>query len=342
MLEVSGGPPTVLEIERAAWWYSVIRALVSVGCPEQLRDGPLAVAELAQRCDAHAPTLRRLLRAVAQTGLVRSLPADRYELTSAGRELATGRTSLALKYNADPEIWGAFGELTETVRTGVAPFVLRNGNVYDYLADKPALSALFDEFMEAGSEPIAASLAALLAEDGEFPGAGTVVDVGGGKGTFTAAILRADPSARGVILDLARTASVAEHYLAGSGVADRCEFVAGDFFAQVPAGADTYLLSHVLHNWNDEWATGILRSIRAAIPAHGRLLIVEQLLPDDDRPHYGKDIDIRMLTFSSGKERTDAEYFALLAEAGFNPGRVAELASGRSLITATPEADLSA
>lgn len=115
-------------------------------------------------------------------------------------------------------------------------------------------------------EPIAASLAALLAEDGEFPGAGTVVDVGGGKGTFTAAIL----------------------------------------------------------------------------PAHGRLLIVEQLLPDDDRPHYGKDIDIRMLTFSSGKERTDAEYFVLLAEAGFNPGRVAELASGRSLITATPEADLSA
>jgi hypothetical protein len=105
---------------------------------------------------------------------------------------------------------------------------------------------------------------------------------------------------------------------------------------------DTYLVTHVLCNWNDERAAGILRTIRAAIPAHGRLLIIEQLLPDDDRPHYGKDIDIRMLTLNTGKERTDAEYFALLDEVGFNPGQVAELASGRSVITATPEADLGA
>src|SRR5882724_5875343 len=130
----------IMAMERAAWRFTALRALVSVGCPEQLRGGPLGVAELAERCGAHALTLRRLLRSAAQTGLVRSVPPDAYELTVAGRALLEGRSALTLRYNADPEIWGGFGELTETVRTGKAPFLLRNGNVYDFLAARPALS----------------------------------------------------------------------------------------------------------------------------------------------------------------------------------------------------------
>jgi hypothetical protein len=331
---VAEGRATIMAMERATWRYTALRALVSVGCPEQLRDGPLGVAKLAERCGADALTLRRLLRSAAQTGLVRSVPPDEYELTAAGAALLEGRSALTLRYNADPEIWGAFGELTETVRIGAAPFMLRHGNVYGYLTDKPALSAVFDQLMEVNLEPLAAS----LAQAGVVSGAGTIVDVGGGKGMFLAAILRANPAMRGILLDLERVIPAARQYLAASGVAERCEFVAGDFFATVPAGAEEYFVAHVIHNWDDERATAILRAIRAVIPAHGRLLILEQPLPDDDRPHLGKDLDIRMLTLHSGRERSYAEYSALLAGAGFSPGEVIPLERDECLITAFPVA----
>lgn len=327
------GRAAIAEMEHAAWRYAALRALVSVGCPEQLRDGSLSVAELASRCGAHAPTMRRLLRSTAVTGLLRSVPPDGYELTEAGQALLQGRQSLSLKYNADPEIWGAFGELTETIRTGTAPFRLRHGTVYGYLSGKPALSAVFDQFMEANLEP----LAARLAQVGDFSAAGTLIDVGGGQGTFLAAILRAHPGVRGILLDLERSIPVARKYLADSGVAARCELVAGDFFEEVPAGGDTYFVSHIIHNWDDEQVLAILRIIRGAIPDHGRLLILEQVLPDDDRPHLGKDVDIRLLTLHSGRERSLAEYSALLAAAGFSAGQVIELHHrDEYLISASP------
>jgi hypothetical protein len=246
--------------------------------------------------------------------------------------LIEGRSALTLRYNAAPETWGGFGELTETVRTGKAPFLRRNGNVYAYLAGKPALSAAFDQLMEANLEPLAAS----LARSGAFSGAGTVVDVGGGKGTFLAAILQANPGMRGILLDLERVMPTAREYLAVNGVGERCELVAGDFFAVMPAGADVYFVAHVVHNWDDERAVALLRKIRAAIPAQGRLLLLEQPLPDDDRPHLGKDLDIRMLTLQYGRERSYAEYSALLGTAGFTPGEVTPLHRDECLITASP------
>ncbi|MGD0554719.1 MAG: methyltransferase [Streptosporangiaceae bacterium] len=326
------GQAIVRQIERDAWRYTVLRALVSVGCPEQLRDGPRTIADLAERCGAHPITLHRMLRAVAQTGLVRSVPPDSYELTMAGRALLEGRAEKTLKYNTDPEIWGAFGELTETVRTGEAPFMLRHGNTYSYLSDKPELAAAFDQLMQANLAPLAAS----LIQSGVFSGTGTVVDVGGGNGTFLAEILLANPGLRGILLDLERVIPAARQYLTGKGLADRCEFVEGDFFTTMPVGGDEYFVAHVLHNWDDERAAAILRKIRAAIPGHGRLFILEQPLPDDDRPHYGKDLDIRMLTLHRGRERSNAEYAALLAGTGFKPGETIALHRDECLLTATP------
>jgi hypothetical protein len=101
-------------------------------------------------------------------------------------------------------------------------------------------------------------------------------------------------------------------------------------------GGDEYFVAHVLHNWDDERAAAILRKIRAAIPGHGRLFILEQPLPDDDRPHYGKDLDIRMLTLHRGRERSNAEYAALLAGTGFKPGETIALHRDECLLTATP------
>lgn len=329
------GQAALMDMERAAWRYAALRALVAIDCPEQLRGGPRSVTELADRCGAHAPTLRRLLRAVAQTGVLRSVPPDDYELTAAGQALLEGRPSLSLRYTVDPEIWGAFGELTETVRTGEAPFTLRHGSLYDYLATKPELSAVFDALMNVNYEPMAAR----LADVGGFAAGETVVDVGGGQGTFLAAILKANPGVRGILLDLGRTIPAARDYLTSTGVADRCEFVAGDFFAEVPAGGDAYLLAHIIHNWNDEGAVRILRRIRTVIPPRGRVLVVDLPLPDDDRPHFGKDLDVRLLTLHGGQERSQAQYAALLADAGFRFTGMSELARGECVLTAAPVTD---
>jgi ubiquinone/menaquinone biosynthesis C-methylase UbiE len=329
---IADGQAIIFELEHAAWRYTAIRALVSVGCPQELRDGPRTVFELADRCGADGPTLARLLRAVAQTGLVRSVPPDSYELTSAGRALLEGRPLLSIRYSVDPEIWGAFGELTETVRTGKAPFVERHGSLYNYLAGHPELSAIFDAFMSVNYW----QLAVKVAEAGGFKAGETVVDVGGGQGTFLAAILQANPDVRGILLDLARTMPAAEEYLPATGVADRCELVAGDFFQAVPLG-DTYLLGHVIHNWDDEQSLRILRVIRDVIPARGRLLIIEMPLPDDDSPHRGKDLDIRLLTLHpGGRERSQAQYRALLARAGFRFAGMTALAREEYLIAASP------
>jgi hypothetical protein len=189
--------------------------------------------------------------------------------------------------------------------------------------------------MEANLEPLAAK----LAQVGDFSGAQTLVDVGGGQGTFLAAILSVNPAMRGILLDLDRSIPLARKYLADSGVGDRCDFVAGDFFKAVPAGGDTYFVAHIVHNWDDEQVLTILRGVRTVIPGHGRLLLLEQVLPDDDRPHFGKDVDIRLLTLHSGRERTLAEYSALLKAAGFSTGEVIELHDrDECLIYASPVA----
>lgn len=313
--------------------YGAIAALVSIGAPEQLVDGPLAVADLASRCGAHAPALERLLRTTASTGLVRTAGPGTYELTDEGQALLDGREARRLRWAANPEMWVTIGELTETVRTGQAPFVKRHGSTYDYLSTRPEASAVFDAMMVGLYDGVAAR----VAEADVFPGDGTVVDVGGGKGTLLAAVLRARPGLRGVLLDLERSVDVAREYLAEQGVAGRAEVMAGDFFAAVPSGAEAYLLAHVIHNWNDDECAGILRSIRAAIPERGRLLVVDMVLPADDRPHWAKDLDIRMLATFEGKERTEAEFTALLAGAGFRPDQVVDLGiDGERVIVASP------
>jgi O-methyltransferase domain len=327
------GSATLHQMHRAVWRFAAIRALVSIGCPQQLRGGPLPVTELARRCGADAPALARLLRTAATTGLLRTASPGTYALTAAGQALLDGTELLRIQWNADPEVWTALGELTETVRSGQAPFAARHGNMYRYLSDRPGVSAAFDALMVANHAAIAARLAGTSA----FPATGTVVDAGGGTGTFLAAVLRARPGLRGILLDLERALPGARQYLDANGVGDRCDMVAGDFFAALPPGADAYLLAHVIHNWDDDAATQILRTVRAAIPRHGTMLLVEALLPGDDRPDFGKDLDVVLLATHNGTGRTQAGYFALLARAGFRPGQVTDLgALGNSLITATP------
>lgn len=330
---IAAGNALLGDMHRAVLRYGAIGALVRIGVPEQLRDGPRDVADLASRCGAHAPALDRLLRATAATGLMRTVAPGTYGLTEEGRALLDSPELRRLRWTATGDPWNAIGELTEVARTGKSPFVERHGSVYDYLANRPAESAMFDALMTGLFDDMAAWVAATDV----FPETGTVVDVGGGRGTFLAAILRARPGLRGALLDLKRSTEEGRAYLAGQGVAERAEVVAGDFFAAVPPGAEVYLLAHVLHNWSDEQAVAILRVIRGAMAEGSRLLVSEIVLPGDDRPHFGKEMDIRMLAMFEGKERTEAEFAELLAAAGFRLDRVVELGvRGECVIVASP------
>ena len=329
----AAGSALLGDMHRAVLRYGAIAALVAVGAPEQLRDGPLAVADLASRCGAHAPTLDRLLRTTASTGLLRTVGPGTYELTEAGQALLDGAELRRIKWHTDPEAWNSIGELTETVRTGRAPFLDRHGSTYNYLSTRPATSAVFDALMVS----LYGGIAARVAEADVFPEAGTVVDIGGGNGTGLAEILRARPGLRGVLLELKRTVDAARQYLTEQGVAERAEVVAGDFFTAVPRGAEVYLISHVIHNWSDDECVDILRVVRSAIPERSRLLVVEKLVPADDRPHFVKELDIRMLAMLEGKERSKPEFAALFASAGFHLGRVVDLGiGGEYVIVASP------
>lgn len=332
------GTATIMDLERAWWRFAALRALMAVGCPEQLADGPCTVEALAQGCGAHAPTLARLLRCVAVTGLFRTVAPGTYELTPKGRALLHGFGRQVVAFSTDDVIYGSLGDLTETVRTGVAPFGQRYGTLYDYLTTKPELSAEFDTLMDMQKIPLAARVGELLAEPGRLPAAATVVDLGGAKGTLIAAILRANPGLRGILFDLDRANASGKAHLAAVGMADRCEVVAGDFFKAVPAGGDAYLVSHILHNWDDDQSVIILRNIRAVVPDDGKLLVVEVPVPDDDQPSFVKDLDIRMLSMLEGQERTLPEYEALFAAAGFRLADVTQFNRDECLLTAVPVA----
>jgi hypothetical protein len=331
---IGEGQATIMGLQRAWWRFSALRALIAVGVPDQLSEGPRTVADLATACGAHAQTLSRLMRNIAQTGLLRTVGPATYELTPAGRALLHAHARVSALYSVDDEVYNGLGELTETIRTGVAPFTLRHGSMYSYLSTDPELSAVFDELMDLQHVPLAEKVAELLAGS-DLPAGATVVDVGGAKGTFTGAILRANPGLHGVLFDLERSAEAGRAYLKGVGVADRSEVVSGDFFKAVPAG-DAYLLAHIVHNWGDDQVVGILSTIRAGIPDDGRLLIVEAPVPVDDEPHFAKDLDIRLLTMHEGQERTVPEYESLLAAAGFRLISMDDLYRGESLITAVP------
>jgi hypothetical protein len=277
-----------------------------------------------------------VLRALAALGLVSQTAPGTYALTDSGATLrsdAPNSMRPGVLANAEKGSWFAMGVMPQTVRTGRSAFVDEYGPHYEYLAANPEAGRVFNEFMRLRSQPLAQGVASRY----DFSPVETIVDVGGGKGTFLTAVLSAHPHLRGVLFERDSVIPEARENVETQGLADRCEFVAGDFFASVPAGADLYLLASVIHNWDDEDALRILSTVRAALPAHGRVLLVDATLPDDDRPHMGKDLDVRMLAlFGGGRERSESEYFALLAKVGLRARIATELPLGLSLIEAVP------
>jgi hypothetical protein len=300
---------------RGAWEFGALHAMARLGLAVRLADRPLTAAELAARCGAQEDRLVRLLRALTALGYV-TCDDGGYALTRQGAALhpdAPGSMHWAVMFVGAPWSWRVTVELDEAVRTGRAPLNERHGSLYDHLAQNPRDAEVFDTYMASRARQAAAS----LAEHGDFGGVRTVADIGGGIGHMLAAVLKAHPGLRGVLLDRPDVAGRARAFLGEQGVSDRCEVVAGDYFAAVPEGADLYILASILHNHGDEGAVKILRTVRDAMHSGSRLLVIDAVLPSDHSPHFGFLLDMRMMTiFDEGQERDESEITAVAERAG--------------------------
>ncbi|MEU9837122.1 methyltransferase [Streptosporangium sp. NPDC048047] len=300
--------------------FGALFVAAQLGLADRLASTPMCIEELTTEYGADGKTLSWMLQRLISHGLF-TRKGDLYATRPAGETLQQDRADsmrLAVLMNGQMLWWEMLRRLPDTVRLGAPTLPDGSSSTYAYLAAHPDILARFQAFMAARTYPVARWLAAEAA-----PGS-TVVDVGGGHGTVLAEILQAQPTCRGVLLERPDVILAARDSLAGRGLLERCTLMAGDFFAEVPAGGDTYILGSVLHNWSDDHARRILKRVREAMMRTGgsRLWCIDALLPFNDEPHPGRSLDMRMLSlFGAGQERTRREYEALLADAGLTVRR---------------------
>ncbi|MFC4014160.1 methyltransferase [Nonomuraea purpurea] len=297
-----------------------IRVACDLGVADHLAEGPRTVDDLAEATGAHAPSLHRLLRALAGEGVFAETEPGVFGLTQLAQPLLTAHPlSLRAAYPLLPADINALARIDWCLRDGRAAFDRVYGEDYwSHLSRHPDQSAAVDAWM-AGLNRVHLRT---VASARDWGAARTVVDVGGGNGAFLAGLLARHHGLRGVLLDLPHVVAAAPGVLAEAGVADRCEIVPGSFFEQVPAGADLYVLKTVLPGWPDPQARSILRTIRAAMPATGTLVLLEAVIADDEKFDVAKLVDVHTLVVSGGRHRDRRELAALLAEAGFDLRRV--------------------
>jgi len=317
----------------------VLYSLVSLEVADLLAGGPTNVEDLAERSGAHAPSLQRLLRAAVKFDLV-TMNGRFFSLTTAG-ELLCGGVSGSVRNTVlwyGGEFWPAWGALSTCVRTGKDAFrSLFGHNLFQWLTEHPEKAAIFNEMLAEFSRDVAPTVSGI-------PGIATgtrIADVGGGSGALLAGVLAANPHLHGLLYDTNSGLCNADATLRAAGVRDRCEIVAGDFFASVPGGCDVYLLKQIIHDWDDERATTILRRCREAMAPGATLYIIDPVVPDDLADASTRTLiqDLGMLVHTSGKERTEAEFAQLLAAVGLKLESVAALpppAEYYGLVCATP------
>jgi hypothetical protein len=307
-----------------------IHAAAALGIADLLAERPRTAEELAEAAHADPDALYRLLRLLAGHGIFVEGEGGRFAnspLSELLREVPGSLRALALQ--AGELSYPTMGETLQMVQTGEPAFEAVFGAVLEeHLARDPQARARFDGAVAAGK----AALAELLATRA-WSGTETVVDVGGGTGALLQVLLERRAGLRGVVFDLPEVAAEAARRLRAAGLAERCQILAGSFFRDVPTGGDVYVLSDVLHYWNDHHAGEILRVVRRAIPDHGHLLLAEDVVAPPNQPG-GKLMDLLMLAVG-GRERTERQWRVLLADGGFRLTGI-QPGTGASILEATP------
>jgi hypothetical protein len=316
----------------------MVRAVSQLKIPDLLADGPRSSDDLAASVGVQAEPLRRILRCLVAVGVFTETEDGRIGATPVSecfrdRPGSLRGTALLLP----DESYVAFGDLMHTLQTGEPAFEhMFRMSRWEHLAQNPAQATVFNAAMQSRTERIREAVASAY----DWAGLHSIIDVGGGRGTLMAALLKAHPHLRGAVFDIDSGLAETDGYLKQQGVRDRCEVVRGSFFESVPAGYDAYLLKNIVHDWNDEKATAILASCRKAMGAEARLILVEYVMParaensgDSQRLFM---LDAQMLVILGGRERTEAEFRTLMQRTALRLTRVLPVDSLFHLIEGEP------
>ena len=333
-------PAQVAMIDRIGGYYLVaaIHAAARLGLADQLVDGPRTPAELASRLGVDEELLGRLVRALASFGVFEATPDGRYRQNRLSATLVEGAPdsmrALSLFAGA-PYHLRAWDGFVDVLRTGQGGFTRTHGvPLFDYLAKHPEDGASFAGAMVSLTAMDAPAMAA--AYDFSALGRGAkVCDVAGGRGTLLAHILARHPHLRGVLFDEAVVVDSAGPLLASYGVKDRVEVVSGSFFEKIPEACAAYVLKDILHDWNDEKALQILKTVRAAMAPGARLLVIEMVVDGARERYFGNLLDLEMLVvMDGGRQRSKEQMRGLFEAAGLRLARVIPAASPTSIVEA--------
>jgi O-methyltransferase domain/Dimerisation domain len=320
---MASGPEHVIELIFGRWRSQILYAGAALGVFDHLAENSVTDAPgLAPRVGADPALLYRLLRALAAIGLLVENDSKAFRLTEAGALLREDHPH-SLKAMAlleeGPEHYAAWEHLVPILRDGRQDGFLREfgTRLFDYARANPSYSAVFNQAMTSYSAVETQWAVAALANE-DFSQIHTLCDVGGGHGHLACGLLNAYPQLQATVLDLPEVIGETEGLWAPKlGLSERCRYLGGDMFREVP-GADAYVLKSVLHDWNDDECVRILAGLRRAVVGTGRVFVADFIVPGPEEPHFSKLFDIHMMVVLTGRERTAVEFAELLAAAGWH------------------------
>jgi ubiquinone/menaquinone biosynthesis C-methylase UbiE len=325
-------PMAMLQLISGFWISRCLYVAAKLGIPDILKDGPKTAEELAKTTRTDSMSLFRLLRALSAVNILTQGQDDRFGNTPVSETLRSdipGSLRSFAMTELGEEHYPAWGELLHSVRTGDIAFDKAFGMpVWEFFAKNPENARVFNNAMSGVTAQANQALHATYS----FSGINTLVDVGGGHGALIISILERNPEMRGILFDSPPVIEGAQEAIAASVVAGRCQLVSGDFFQSVPEGGDAIILKWIVHDWNDEQSIAILKNCHRALPADGKLILVEAVVPPGNEPHFSKFIDLNMLVMTGGRERTEEEFRRLYEASGFRLTRVVPTASPSSVI----------
>lgn len=325
-------PLQMLQLISGFWVSRCLYVAAKLSIPDLLKDGPKSADELAAATSTHAPSLFRVLRALAAVDVLTQISDKHFGNTPLSETLCSdmaGSLRAFAMTELGEEHYPAWGELMHSVRTGGIAFDKAFGEpVWEYFAKHEENASIFNDAMSGMTAQAEQALHAAYS----FEGINSIMDVGGGHGGLITSILKRNPSMRGILFDSPQVVEGAKSKIAESGVADRCEIVGGDFFQAVPQGADAIIMKWIIHDWNDEQSMAIMKNCQRALPENGKLILVEAVVPPGDEMHFAKFIDLNMLVMTGGRERTEEEFRQLYEAAGFLLNRIVPTESPFSVI----------
>ncbi|MBV9386536.1 MAG: hypothetical protein JOZ78_08930 [Chroococcidiopsidaceae cyanobacterium CP_BM_ER_R8_30] len=306
---------TMMNLIGGFWIARSIYLAASLGVADVFDDQPKTIAQLAAVTNTEPRSLYRLLRALASVGIFKEVSDRTFKLTPLGETLKSDRPD-SMRYMAMAQMADnfslAWSNGLHSLRTGEPAFdAAAKMSLWEYYAQHPEAGQVFSQSMTSIGTPIAQAVVATY----DFSKINTVVDVGGAQGSLISAIMQAHPHLKGILFDL-------PEIIATVSVNEKIQPIAGNFFESVPLGGDAYLLRWIIHDWNDEKAAIILKNCHQVMPDHGKLLLVESVIPPDNEPSPAKFLDVLMLMGTGGWERTEEEHRSLLQSSGFELTRV--------------------